>query len=205
MMNIDRLGHDGTRIQSGDLSIYIDPYQISSTAKADIILITHGHFDHLSPDDIKKILKSDTAILCPPGCEPPAPFETISAGETKTVKGIQIEAVPAYNVNKKFHPKAEGHVGYIVTVDGQRIYHAGDTDVIPEMSGIKCDVALLPVSGTYVMTAEEAVEAATIIRPKTAIPMHYDGGVVGSIEDAQTFERLLQGSGIDVEITDKID
>ncbi len=202
-MKIDWLGHDGMRITGDGRVLYIDPYHIEGSAPADIILVTHGHYDHCSGEDIAKILKKDTVIVAPAGCDTPKPAEIIQIGEIKNVLGVQIEAVPAYNVNKKFHPKADGHVGYIVTVEGQRIYHAGDTDHIPEMAEIKCDIALLPVSGTYVMTAEEAAEAAKTLRPKLAIPMHYGAGVVGTVDDAKRFADLLQESGINVEIKEK--
>jgi L-ascorbate metabolism protein UlaG (beta-lactamase superfamily) len=202
-MQIDWLGHDGMRIEGDNLTIYIDPYQIKGGAPADIVLVTHGHFDHLSAEDIKKVLKKDTTLVCATGCDAPIKAETMKPGDSKTVKGIKIEAVPAYNVNKKFHPKADKHVGYIITVEGQRVYHAGDTDHIPEMSKIECDIALLPVSGTYVMTAEEAAEAAKVIKPKLAVPMHYGAGVVGTVEDAKKFASLLKGSGIEVEIKEK--
>jgi L-ascorbate metabolism protein UlaG (beta-lactamase superfamily) len=116
----------------------------------------------------------------------------VKPGERITVEGIEIEAVPSYNTNKKFHPKANSWVGYIFTVRGQRIYLAGDTDYIPEMKTFRADIALLPVSGTYVMTADEAVKAALDIKPKVAIPMHYDS-IVGSKDDAKKFADALKG------------
>ncbi len=100
--------------------------------------------------------------------------------------------IPAYNIGKSFHPKDKGFVGYIITVEGQRIYHAGDTDLIPEMSEVECDIALLPVSGTYVMTAKEAADAVSHIKTGLAVPMHYGGGVIGTEEDAREFERLAR-------------
>ncbi|MCP4605975.1 MAG: MBL fold metallo-hydrolase [Proteobacteria bacterium] len=202
-MKIDWLGHDGMRIQTEDIVIYIDPFQIEGGAPADIVLITHGHYDHCSPDDIEKVFKEDTVILSAVGCSPPKQPEEMQAGDTKEIMGIKIEAVPSYNVDKKFHPKSANGLGYIVTVEGQRIYHAGDTDLIDEMSEINCDIALLPVSGTYVMTAKEAVEAAKILKPKLAIPMHYGSSVIGTVDDAKEFASLLKGSGIEVEIKDK--
>jgi L-ascorbate metabolism protein UlaG (beta-lactamase superfamily) len=203
-MQIDWLGHDGIRITTNDLVIYIDPYKIDGGAPADIVLVTHGHFDHCCPDDIDKIRKNETVIVCPPGCEGLENTRTVNVSDTIEVKGIKIEAVPAYNLDKEFHPKADGHVGYIVNVEGQRIYHAGDTDNIPEMSNIECDIALLPVSGTYVMTAKEAAEAAKVIKPKLAIPIHYGSGVVGTVEDAKLFSSLLEDSDIDVVIKEKV-
>jgi len=191
LKKIHWLGHDAFRIDA-DKVIYIDPYQLEAgEPKADIILITHDHFDHYSPDDVKKLLKPGTTVVSIAAVTKKvrgAAVETVKPGDKVTVQGIAIEAVPAYNVDKQFHPKSAGHVGFIVTVDGVRIYHAGDTDFIPEMKDFRVDIALLPVSGTYVMTAEEAVQAAGAIKPKLAIPMHY-GAIVGGLSDAQRFAQ----------------
>jgi L-ascorbate metabolism protein UlaG (beta-lactamase superfamily) len=116
----------------------------------------------------------------------------VKPGDELTIEGIKVEVVPAYNTNKNFHQKQKQWLGFIVTVDGVRIYHAGDTDLIPEMDGFEVDIALLPVSGTYVMTADEAVEAAKRIKPKAAIPMHYDA-IVGTKKDAENFKKALEG------------
>jgi L-ascorbate metabolism protein UlaG (beta-lactamase superfamily) len=194
--NIHWLGHDAFRIVADGTVIYLDPFMIKEGApKADLILITHDHFDHNNPSDVAKIRKPDTVIVTvAKGSEKlTGDVKKIKPGEEMTVKGIPIKAVPAYNVNKfrspgvPFHPKESGYVGFIVTVKGLRIYHAGDTDFIPEMKGFETDIALLPVSGTFVMTAEEAVEAAAAIKPKLAIPMHV-GGPVGNIASAETFK-----------------
>lgn len=193
--NIHWLGHDSFRIEGDGQVIYIDPYQLEGAEpKADLILITHDHADHCSPGDVAKVRAEGTVVvtITAAAAKLPSPARIVNPGDTLTVKGIEIETVPAYNVNKfrspgnPFHPKEAGHVGYIVTVEGRRIYHTGDTDVIPEMASVQADVALLPVSGTYVMTAEEAVEAAGIIQPKVAIPMHVGAGI-GGLEDAQRF------------------
>lgn len=202
-MKIEWLGHDGMRISGKEAIIYIDPYQITGGPKADIILVTHEHYDHCSPGDIEKVISDETVVIGPSSCKTPGNLESIAAGGKKKVKGIAIEALPAYNTNKKFHPKSAGGLGYLVTMDGETVYHAGDTDLIPEMSSIHCDVALLPVSGTYVMDAEEAAEAALKIQPKLAIPMHYGAGVAGTEDDAERFKELLQDSGIQVEIKQK--
>jgi L-ascorbate metabolism protein UlaG (beta-lactamase superfamily) len=192
--NIKWLGHDTFKIV-GEKVIYTDPFQIDQPDKADIILITHEHYDHFSPEDIKKILDPDTVLVLPKDCagKIKAKEIVVKPGDKITVEGIEIEAVPSYNTNKKFHPKEKGWVGYIFKVSGKRFYIAGDTDYIPEMKTFKdIDIALLPVSGTYVMDAKEAVQAALDINPKIAIPMHY-GSIVGSESDAKYFADALKG------------
>ncbi len=197
--NIHWLGHASFRIEN-DKTIYIDPYELKGEPpKANLILITHDHSDHCSPDDVAKIAKDDTVIvtIAAAAQKLKGDVRVVKPGDSITVLGIPIEAVPAYNVNKfrspgePFHPKESGHVGFILTVGGQRIYHAGDTDIIPEMNDIQADIALLPAGGTYTMTAEEAAEAANRIKPKVAIPMHY-GAIVGSIKDAERFRDLCE-------------
>jgi L-ascorbate metabolism protein UlaG (beta-lactamase superfamily) len=190
LKKIHWLGHDCFRIDAENV-IYFDPLELKQgSAPADIILITHEHFDHCSPKDVAKIQKKGTVIVTTADCAKKLSGETkiIKPGDAITVKGVKIEAVPAYNIDKKFHPKDKGWVGYIITVDGTRIYHAGDTDFIPEMKTIKTDIAFIPVSGTYVMTADEAVKAAEAMKPQVAIPMHY-GSIVGSDKDAATFKQ----------------
>ncbi|MEW6600441.1 MAG: MBL fold metallo-hydrolase [Nitrospirota bacterium] len=191
--NIHWLGHDTFKI-SGEKVIYTDPFHIRKEDAADIILITHEHYDHCSPDDVKKLQKKDTVIIAPPDCagKLSGNIKTMAPGDRITEGGIEIEAVPSYNTNKQFHTKNRNWVGYIFTINGQRIYLAGDTDFIPEMKTFKADIALLPVSGTYVMTADEAVEAALTIKPKIAVPMHYDS-VVGTRKDAKKFAEGLKG------------
>ncbi len=197
------LGHDGFRIQDGQ-TIYIDPIQIGGGGRrADILLVTHEHFDHCSVDDLKKVVAPNTTIVA--HAQSKSELSKVKAKEVKIVKAgdkinvgdVTIEAVPAYNINKfreparVFHPKEDGKLGFIVTVKGVRIYHAGDTDHIPEMKNIRTDIALLPVSGTYVMTAQEAAEAVTSINPKIAVPMHF-GAIVGSRSDAEKFHKLVK-------------
>lgn len=191
--DIHWLGHDTFKIV-GKKVIYTDPFKIKNKDTADIILITHEHFDHCSPEDIKILQGPDTIIVATPDCAKKlaGKVKTVKPGDNIIVEGIDIEAVPSYNTNKQFHPKGNNWVGYIFTVQGQRIYIAGDTDYIPEMKNFKADIALLPVSGTYVMTAEEAVKAALDIKPKIAIPMHF-GSIVGSKDDAKKFAEGLKG------------
>lgn len=198
------LGHDGILYQNGKI-IYFDPFQITGGPAADIILISHDHFDHCSPDDVKKIQTKDTIIVTESDSAKKltGKIEILKPGETKAIQGITIEAVPSYNTNKDFHVKAKGWLGFVLTLEGVRVYHPGDTDFIPEMKEIKADIAFLPVSGTYVMNAQEAAEAAKVLKPKIAIPMHY-GAIVGTADDAKKFAELLKGL-VDVRILPKKD
>jgi L-ascorbate metabolism protein UlaG (beta-lactamase superfamily) len=194
------LGHDGFEITTDDLTLMIDPFQVEGDRKADIILVTHPHYDHCSVDDVARLSKPSTVIVTEPesaeklsAANPSGDIRIVKPGDRLEVSGILIEAVAAYNVNKHFHPKEKNWLGFIATIDGVRVYHAGDTDMIPEMNGLSIDIALLPVSGTYVMTADEAVAAAKRIKPKTAIPMHYDS-IVGTTSDALAFKDALAGT-----------
>jgi L-ascorbate metabolism protein UlaG (beta-lactamase superfamily) len=196
--NIHWLGHDSFRLD-GSSTVYIDPWKLAADAPpADLILITHDHYDHFSPDDIARLSTPRTTLIGPASVTAKidgVAAVTLSAGETATVGGVTVTAVPAYNIDKfrqpgeVFHPRAAGGLGYIVELDGRSIYHAGDTDAIPEMRDVRCDVALLPVSGTYVMTAEEAAEACRMISAAAVVPMHY-GDIVGTAADAARFEGL---------------
>jgi L-ascorbate metabolism protein UlaG (beta-lactamase superfamily) len=191
--NIHWLGHDSFRIDA-EQRIYTDPFKIKKKDTADIILITHEHYDHCSPEDVKKIQGPETVIVCPADCSSKfqGKIRIAKPGDKLEIRGVMIEAVPSYNTNKQFHIRNRGWMGYVFTANGKRIYLAGDTDHIPEMKNIRADIALLPVSGTYVMTADEAVQAALDINPEIAIPMHY-GSIVGSRSDADKFAEKLKG------------
>lgn len=202
------LGHDGYRIVAGGKTIYIDPYQLSKAQHgkndADIVMIAHNHFDHLSMDDIKQVVGKKTDIVAARECAEqlkPLGLATslVAPGDRVTVQGVQVEAVAAYNTNKTFHPKADKKVGYVMTLGGMRVYHAGDADDIPEMSQVHPDIALVPVSGTYVMTADEAARAVNEkIKPKMlAIPMHY-ASIVGSRKDAARFKELVRACPVEI-------
>jgi L-ascorbate metabolism protein UlaG (beta-lactamase superfamily) len=192
--NIKWLGHDGFLIKTKNNVICIDPYEIVETVKADTVLITHSHFDHCSLSDIEKIKKPSTVFITDKESAKnlSGDIRIVKPGDNIFVSGIEIDVVPAYNINKTFHPKEKSWLGFVINIENERIYHAGDTDLIPEMGSFLVDIALLPVSGTYVMTSDEAVEAAKRIKPKTAIPMHYDS-IVGSLNDALKFKKALEG------------
>ena len=198
--NIIWLGHASFLIESDVGNIYIDPWKLKGGPKADFILITHSHMDHLSEDDVKALKKDNTVIVGPPDVVEKLPGTVnIAPGDIKDLGKIKVEGHSAYNPKKEFHPNSNNWVGFVADIGGFRVYHSGDTDVIPEMKGIRdIDIALLPVGGTYQMTAEEAAEAVKIIKPKKAIPMHW-GDIIGGREDAEKFKKIAD---CDVEILD---
>lgn len=206
-VSIQWLGHASFLLEGDDKKIYIDPYQISEEpafdAKADILLITHEHFDHCSPEDIRKVRRSDSTTLIPESCslEFKGDARRVVEGDILAdgleIKGIRIEVVPAYNLDKPYHPRGFG-VGYIVELGGLRIYHAGDCDFIPEMESIRADVALLPIGGTYTMDEEEAASAAAAISPSYVIPMHYGSEVVGG--DPEKFKAFVHSKNPDINV-----
>ena len=189
------LGHASFRLD-GPPTIYLDPWRLKGRLpQADVILISHDHHDHCSPDDVKRISGPGTVIVASAtaAIKLRGDVRALRPGERTTVGEVEIEAVPAYNVVKSYHPQQAGHVGFIVTVGGERLYFAGDTDRIPEMVDITCDVALLPVGGTYTMDAAEAAAAAADIEPRVAVPMHWGAGVAGTRDDAERFRSLYDG------------
>lgn len=197
------LTHSSIRI-SGRLTLYFDPYQIQNESRdADIILITHDHFDHFSPEDIRKIIKEDTVLVLPecmhnlnmrepdkgvPGDS--VEYKYVAPEGVVEVKGLIIKAVPAYNRMKPFHPKSKRYVGYLVKMDEVTYYVAGDTDCTPENQAVKCDVALVPVGGKFTMNYKEAASLVNSIRPRLAIPTHY-GSVAGDSDDGRKFAALV--------------
>jgi L-ascorbate metabolism protein UlaG (beta-lactamase superfamily) len=215
-IEIKWLGHSGFLIKNSKV-IYIDPYQIKENSeKADLIFITHSHYDHCNVADMQKIVQSGTKIVMPADCqskitrfEVPINMEIIEPNQELEIGEIRVSTLPSYNIDKHFHSKDESWVGYLIKMNDVLVYHSGDCDLIPEMQKLtgykqpgKEFVALLPVGGRFTMNAEEAAEAAKLIKPTIAIPMHY-GSIVGSKEDAFEFKELCEESGIRVEILEK--
>lgn len=198
-INIQVLCHSSIKI-TGEKTIYIDPFKINTQYQdADIILITHDHYDHYSPEDIQKIIQPHTILVCPETMQnqiqelqlKPENILTVKPNEIYQVSNIKIETIPAYNTNKPFHPKANKWVGYIIILNNKRYYIAGDTDITEENQKVKCDIALLPIGGTFTMDYKEAAKLANTIKPEIVIPTHY-GSIVGNKEDAIKFKELIE-------------
>jgi L-ascorbate metabolism protein UlaG (beta-lactamase superfamily) len=215
-IDIKWLGHSGFLIKNSKV-IYIDPYQIKEDSeKADLIFITHSHYDHCSVADMQKIVQEGTKIIMTADCQSkitrfdvPINMEIIEPNQEIELGEIKVSTLPSYNIDKHFHPKDESWVGYLIKMNDVLIYHPGDCDLIPEMQKLtgykqpgKEFVALLPVGGRFTMNAEEAAEAAKLIKPTIAIPMHF-GSIVGSKDDAQEFKEICEENGIRVEILEK--
>lgn len=196
--NVEVLCHSSIRINKEKV-IYIDPFKINKNYNdADIIFITHDHYDHYSEEDIDKVIKEDTTIviskdllkkLLKKGINKNAIIVAEPNKEYET-QGINFNTIPAYNINKKFHPKENNWLGYIITINNVKYYVAGDTDITDENRKVKCDVAFVPVGGTYTMDFKEAAQLINEIKPKIAVPIHY-GSIVGTEQDARNFINLL--------------
>lgn len=191
--NITVFTQSSIRIQSSIGNVYIDPFQMKEEPKdAAFILITHDHYDHFSPEDIRKVAGDSCVLIVPEKMQDKArevcgdDIHKVVPGASYEIKGLKLETVPAYNSLKPFHPKGAGWVGYILELDGRRIYIAGDTDAVKEVQSVKCDIALVPIGGTYTMNAKKAAELINKIKPTVAIPTHY-GSIVGKKEDADEF------------------
>ena len=195
--NVTVLNHSSIKI-TGDTTIYFDPFEIADEPHdADIIFITHDHYDHYSPDDIKKIINDNTIIVVPTGMKDmvtaafaPNRVKAVYPEGLTELPTMMARATYAYNKLKPFHPKSKKFVGYLITVDKVKYYVAGDTDNLPENHEIKCDVALIPVGGKFTMDYKDAAKFINTIKPKMAIPTHY-GKVVGSPEDGKKFAELV--------------
>ena len=184
-----------------DKKIYFDPYNIDTEYKdADIIFVTHDHFDHYDIDSINKIRKDDTYIVVPHTLkeEVSKHFKeeyilVVDPGKEYNINDISFKTVRAYNIGKNFHPKENNWVGYIVNVDGYSYYVMGDTDETTESKCVTCDVLFIPIGGKYTMDKDEARHLTNIIGPKIAVPIHY-GSVIGTTEDANYFVKNIDKS-----------
>lgn len=199
LKGIECLGHSTIKINKNNKIIYIDPYNISDGINdADYIFITHNHYDHFSEEDIKKVKNNETIIIITEDLYTNTlklgfngmNIITVKPNENYQVEGIKFSTIPAYNTNKTFHPKKNNWVGYIIELEGSKYYIAGDTDITDENKKVKCDVAFLPVGGTYTMDFKEAAHLINEIKPKITVPIHY-GSIVGTNQDATDFVKLL--------------
>ena len=199
-VEISWLGHASFKIKAEGKVIYIDPWKLKDPEEATLVLVTHDHFDHCSPEDVAKIRGEKTVLVTTPDCAAKLKdhLRAIAPGDVVELDGLRIEVVAAYNTDKDFHKKESRWVGFVLSIGGMRIYHSGDTDIIQEMRQLRnITVALLPVSGTYVMTAEQAAEAAKIIGAEIFVPMHY-GDIVGTEKDAERFKALCEGLRVEI-------
>lgn len=193
--------HSSIKI-TGDKIIYFDPYKITEEQNdADIIFITHDHYDHFELESIKKVMKEDTLIVIPNRCAgtvidsglPRSAIIGVNPNEQYHMKDIEINTINSYNLDKEFHPKKNNWVGYIIEINDEKILVAGDTDNTEELQKIKCDIALVPIGGTYTMTYQEAAELINKMKPKVVIPTHY-GTVAGKVEDGEAFKKIIDSS-----------
>lgn len=205
---IDVFKQNSIRIKSDVGTIYIDPFKIDDeTHDADFILITHDHYDHFSSEDIAKVKKDTTVLVVPEKMEAKAviesgikEIETVKPGTYHEIGNLELETIPMYNILKPFHPKEAGWVGYILKINGKRIYIAGDTDATQEAKEVICDIALVPIGGTYTMDAKKAAELVNEINPEVAIPTHY-GSIVGKLSDAKVFATNVKDT---IKVVEKI-
>lgn len=207
--NIEVFTQSSIRIKDKTRTIYVDPFQMKSDPHdADYVFITHSHSDHFSLDDIRKVIKSSTILVVPTKMEDDArelsaevkSIIPLKPGIYKEISGLEVETIPAYNTVKPFHPKRAEWLGYILRIDGKRVYIAGDTGATKEAKQVRCDIALIPVGGTYTMDVKRAAELVNIIRPEYAIPTHY-GSIVGKKTDGQTFASLVDST---IKVVEKI-
>ena len=198
--NIEVNTQNSIRIISGERVIYVDPLEIAREKHdADFIFVTHDHYDHFSPEDIRKAAKPDSILIVPEKMAGKAQEVSDAVGRIETVKpavnrdinGLEFETIPAYNLLKPFHPRSAEWVGYVLMTGGRRIYIAGDTDATKEAKAVKCDIAIVPIGGTYTMDAKKAAELVNTIRPDIAVPVHY-GSIVGKPSDGDVFAENVK-------------
>ena len=198
--NIDVFTQNSIRIKNDYSTIYLDPFRLKEEPHdADYVFITHPHYDHFSIEDIKKVIKRETIMIVPEKMEDDAgelrpevkDIVAVKPGIYKEINGLEIETVPAYNTIKPFHPKRAEWLGYILRIDNKRIYISGDTGATKDARQVKCDIALIPIGGTFTMDVKKAAELINLIRPEYAIPTHY-GSSVGNKTDGQTFASLVK-------------
>ncbi|MCR5847757.1 MAG: MBL fold metallo-hydrolase [Lachnospiraceae bacterium] len=198
--NIEVFTQNSIRITGDKYVIYVDPFKMEEEPKnANYIFVTHDHYDHFSPNDIEKVANEETILVVPEKMLKKAKeaegivkeIFTVKPGTYHELDSLEFETVPSYNIMKPFHLKSAEWVGYILHVNGKRIYIAGDTDEIPEAKQVKCDIAMVPIGGTYTMDAKKAADLINIIRPEVAIPTHY-GSIVGSPKDAEVFKSYVK-------------
>lgn len=199
LSGVEVLCHSSIKIDK-HLVMYFDPYKINEELHdADIIFCTHTHYDHFSEEHILKV-KNDRTIFI--GTEDSyvkvmklgfaeEKIKIVEPGNTYELLGIKFETIPAYNIEKQYHPKENGWVGYNVEIDGIHYYIAGDTDLTPETKSVSCDIALLPIGGRFTMNAKEAASLVNTIEPQIAIPTHY-GDIIGTHDDAELFKKLVK-------------
>ncbi len=195
--NIEVFEQNSVCVRTENGNIYVDPFGVPEAFHdAALILITHDHYDHFSPNDIRKVAKEDTVMVVPEKMRKKADevadtiknIMTVSPGAVEEAAGFDFETVPAYNVLKPFHPKSAEWVGYILRISGKRIYIAGDTDATKEAEAVKCDIAIVPIGGTFTMDAKKAADLVNKICPQVAIPVHY-GTLVGKPGDGEIFAK----------------
>lgn len=192
--NVTLFCHNSIKL-SGSKTIYIDPYNIKEEIHdADFILCTHTHYDHYSPEDIEKIKKKNTVLIAPADING---IIKVVPNVKYEIEGLKFKTTYSYNQNKEFHPKENNWVGYIIELDGKKYYIAGDTDNVPEIRDIECDVAFLPIGGTYTMDKAEAANLVKTIRAKLIVPTHY-GLIVGEKGDGQEFAKMLKNKKVEV-------
>lgn len=207
--NIEVFTHSSIRIKDRLGNIYIDPFKMKEEPHdAAFVLITHPHYDHYSPEDILKVANGNTILVVPESMFEDArelernvsEIVAVKPGIFKEIRGLELETVPAYNNIKPFHPKRAEWLGYILAIDRKRVYIAGDTGVTKEGKKVKCDIALVPIGGTYTMDPRKAADLINTIRPEVVIPTHY-GSIVGKETDAATFAKYVQSP---VKVVEKI-